>query len=176
MALASAVIVARLLGPEHFGELGIITSTTATVGGGYIFIDEADTVFGKPGANATQATHPFGYPEDGLDVERTRELGHHGFKGIMLADDTRHGACAFGAFNAIIGQLADVANFVNAGPGDDIHTNVFGRTVPLDKRPRGTVHIASADLQHATARDPLGRQLLVGECQTVMITHGRFFL
>jgi len=64
--------------------------------------------FGKPGTVAAQATHPFGYPEDGLDVEKTRELGHRGFKGITLADGTRHGTCAFGSFNAILGQLAEV--------------------------------------------------------------------
>jgi hypothetical protein len=62
----------------------------------------------SPTAVAAQARHPFGYPEQGLDVERTRELGYQGFKGITLADDTRHAGCAFGTFNAIIGQLAEV--------------------------------------------------------------------
>jgi hypothetical protein len=52
--------------------------------------------------------HPFGYPEAGLDVERTRELGYAGYKGITLADGTRHGGCAFAGFNALIGQLAEV--------------------------------------------------------------------
>jgi hypothetical protein len=52
--------------------------------------------------------HPFGYPEGGLDVERTRELGYQGFKGLDLADGTRHAGCAFGSFNAIVGQLAEV--------------------------------------------------------------------
>jgi hypothetical protein len=55
----------------------------------------------------TQAQHPFGYPETGLDVERTRELGYAGFQGIALTDGTTHGGCAFGTFNAIIGQLAE---------------------------------------------------------------------
>jgi hypothetical protein len=63
---------------------------------------------GRPDSVAAQAKHPFGYPEGGLDVEKTRELGHRGFKGITLADETRHAGCAFGAFNAIIGQLAEV--------------------------------------------------------------------
>jgi hypothetical protein len=62
----------------------------------------------SPEIVAAQATHPFGYPEGGLDVERTRQLGYDGFKGLTLADGTRHGGCAFGAFNAIIGQLAEV--------------------------------------------------------------------
>jgi hypothetical protein len=62
-----------------------------------------------PNLAAAQATHPFGYPEGGLDVERTRQLGYEGFKGKVLPDGTRHGGCAFGAFNAIIGQLAEVA-------------------------------------------------------------------
>ncbi len=62
----------------------------------------------SPEAVAAQAVHPFGYPESGLDVERTRQLGYEGFKGTVLADGTRHSGCAFGAFNAIIGQLAEV--------------------------------------------------------------------
>ena len=57
---------------------------------------------------AQQAKHPFGYPESGLDVEKIRKLGYEGFKGITLVDGTRHAGCAFGAFNAIIGQLAEV--------------------------------------------------------------------
>ncbi len=61
-----------------------------------------------PRVAAAQATHPFGYPEGGLDVEETRKLGYDGYKGLALADGTRHGGCAFGAFNAIIGQLAAV--------------------------------------------------------------------
>jgi hypothetical protein len=64
--------------------------------------------FPTPGSVQQQAAHPFGYPEDGLDVENTRELGYVGFKGITLADGTSHSGCAFGVFNAIIGQLADV--------------------------------------------------------------------
>ncbi len=59
-------------------------------------------------ASAAEATHPFGYPEGGLRVEKTRELGYQGFKGLTLADGSRHAGCAFGAFNAIIGQLAEV--------------------------------------------------------------------
>lgn len=55
-----------------------------------------------------QATHPFGYPVGGLDVEKTRQLGYEGFKGTDLSDGTRHTGCAFGAFNALIGQLAEV--------------------------------------------------------------------
>jgi hypothetical protein len=61
-----------------------------------------------PQVVSAQATHPFGYPVGGLDVERTRQLGYEGFKGMVLADGTRHGGCAFGAFNAIIGQLQEV--------------------------------------------------------------------
>ena len=56
---------------------------------------------------AQEASHPFGYPEEGLDAERTRELGYLGFKGLDLGDGTRHSGCAFGTFNAILGQLAD---------------------------------------------------------------------
>ena len=62
----------------------------------------------SPEVVAAQAAHPFGYPEGGLDVERTRQLGYDGFKGVNLADGTRHAGCAFGTFNAIIGQLAEV--------------------------------------------------------------------
>lgn len=62
----------------------------------------------SPEAVLAQAVHPFGYPEDGLEVEMTRQLAYDGFKGIVLADGTRHSGCAFGAFNAIIGQLAEV--------------------------------------------------------------------
>jgi hypothetical protein len=62
---------------------------------------------GHPEVVSAQATHPFGYPEGGLDVEQTRRLGYEGFKGLALADGSRHGGCAFGAFNAIIGQLAE---------------------------------------------------------------------
>ena len=57
--------------------------------------------------SAQEATHPFGYPEGGLEVEKTRELGYLGFKGLELVDGTRHSGCAFGTFNAIIGQLAE---------------------------------------------------------------------
>jgi len=63
---------------------------------------------GNPSKSAGQAQHPFGYPETGLNVERTRELGYAGFQGVTLADGTRHAGCAFGTFNAIIGQLAEV--------------------------------------------------------------------
>jgi hypothetical protein len=63
----------------------------------------------RPAAvSAQEATHPFGYPVGGLDVETTRELGYTGFKGMSLDDGTRHSGCAFGTFNAIIGQLAEV--------------------------------------------------------------------
>jgi hypothetical protein len=58
-------------------------------------------------AFAQEAAHPFGYPEDGLDVERTRELGYQGFRGLEIGDGSRHAGCAFGTFNAIIGQLAE---------------------------------------------------------------------
>ena len=61
-----------------------------------------------PEAVLAQAAHPFGYPEDGLDVDVTRQIGYDGFKGISLSDGTRHSGCAFGTFNAIIGQLAQV--------------------------------------------------------------------
>jgi hypothetical protein len=57
-------------------------------------------------ASAQEAAHPFGYPEGGLEVEGTRELGYLGFKGLELPDGTRHAGCAFGTFNAVIGQLA----------------------------------------------------------------------
>jgi hypothetical protein len=63
---------------------------------------------GNPARAKAQAQHPFGYPESGLNVERTRELGYAGFQGVTLADGTRHSGCAFGTFNAIIGQLAEV--------------------------------------------------------------------
>lgn len=63
--------------------------------------------FREPTRQEDPASHPFGYPEEGLDVEVTRRLGYDGFKGITLADGTRHSGCAFGAFNAIIGQLAE---------------------------------------------------------------------
>jgi hypothetical protein len=59
-------------------------------------------------AAAAQARHPFGYPEGGLDVERTRGLAYQGFKGVSIPDGTRHSGCAFGTFNGIIGQLAEV--------------------------------------------------------------------
>jgi hypothetical protein len=62
----------------------------------------------SPELAAAQATHPFGYPEEGLDIEKTRQLAYDGFKGITLADGTRHSGCAFGAFHALIGQLAEV--------------------------------------------------------------------
>ena len=58
-------------------------------------------------ASAQEAVHPFGYPEGGLEVERTRELGYLGFKGMELGDGTQHSGCAFGTFNAIVGQLAE---------------------------------------------------------------------
>jgi len=41
-------------------------------------------------------------------VDRTRELGYAGFKGLELNDGTRHSGCAFGVFHAIVGQLAEV--------------------------------------------------------------------
>ncbi len=58
-------------------------------------------------AAARVAEHPFGYLEEGLDVEETRELGYRGFKGLEIGDGTRHSGCAFGTFNAILGQLAE---------------------------------------------------------------------
>lgn len=58
-------------------------------------------------AFAQEARHPFGYPEGGLDVERTRELAYQGFKGVELEDGTRHSGCGFGTFSAIIGQLRE---------------------------------------------------------------------
>lgn len=64
-------------------------------------------VLAQPEA-ASASSHPFGFPEGGLDVAKTRELGYRGFKGLTLADGSRHAGCAFGAFHAIIGQLADV--------------------------------------------------------------------
>jgi hypothetical protein len=83
---------------KHAGTYG--AATTVGLAGGI--------GLAAPEAVAAQAMHPFGYPEEGLDVERTRELAYDGFKGITLADGTRHAGCAFGAFNAIIGQLAEV--------------------------------------------------------------------
>jgi hypothetical protein len=62
----------------------------------------------RPGPVEGQATHPFGYPEGGLDVEATRRLAYDGFKGLELSDGTRHGGCGFGTFNGIVGQLAGV--------------------------------------------------------------------
>ena len=69
---------------------------------------------GNPAGIRAQPQHPFGYPDAGLDVERTRELGYAGFKGITLADGTGHAGCAFGAFNAILGQLAEVVGELNS--------------------------------------------------------------
>ncbi len=60
-------------------------------------------------AYAQEAVHPFGYPEGGLDPQATREYAYAGFQGVVLPDGTRHGGCAFGAFNALIGQLAEKA-------------------------------------------------------------------
>lgn len=59
-------------------------------------------------ASAQEAAHPFGYPKGGLDVDHTREMAYQGFKGLELGDGTRHSGCAFGTFNAIVGQLAEV--------------------------------------------------------------------
>jgi hypothetical protein len=61
----------------------------------------------QPAPPQLQAKHPFGYPEGGLDVERTRALGYEGFQGILLTDGAKHAGCGFGTFNAIIGGLAD---------------------------------------------------------------------
>lgn len=80
------------------GTYGV--ATTAGMAGG--------VGLGRPSAAyAQEATHPFGYPEGGLDVGRTRELAYLGFKGREIGDGTRHSGCAFGTFNAIIGQLAE---------------------------------------------------------------------
>jgi hypothetical protein len=62
------------------------------------------------------AAHPFGYPVGGLDVEATRQLGYNSYKGI-----NGHGECAFGSFNAIIGQLAEVVGY----PYDTIPTEMM---------------------------------------------------
>jgi len=81
------------------GTLGVATSVGIAGGFG----------LGRPSSAAAQEmSHPFGYPEGGLDVERTRELGYLGFQGVELADGTRHTGCGFGTFNALIGQLAEV--------------------------------------------------------------------
>jgi hypothetical protein len=63
---------------------------------------------GRPrwGPAPAQVSHPFGYPESGLDVEQTRERGYLGFRGETLDDGSTHSGCGFGAFNAIIGELA----------------------------------------------------------------------
>jgi len=63
---------------------------------------------GRPARTDVRAEHPFGYPEGGLDPQRTRELGYNGFKGVTLAAGTNHGGCAFGAFNSVISQLQEV--------------------------------------------------------------------
>jgi hypothetical protein len=65
-------------------------------------------------------THPFGYPQDGLVVENTRQLAYDGYKGMYI-DGTRHGGCAFGTFHAIISQLADVVG----APYDAIPTQMM---------------------------------------------------
>ena len=56
-------------------------------------------------ANANSAQHPYGAVI--LDVDATRQLGYNGYKGIVLEDGVKHKDCAFGTFNAIIGQLAE---------------------------------------------------------------------
>lgn len=71
-------------------------------------------------AKATQAEHPFGYPVDGLDVEVIRRKGYDGYKGIDINGIT-HAHCAFGAFHAIISQLAEVVG----SPYDTIPTQMM---------------------------------------------------
>ena len=55
-------------------------------------------------AEANSAVHPYGYIP--LDIDTTRQLGYDGYKGIEFEDGVKHKDCAFGTFNAIIGQLA----------------------------------------------------------------------
>ena len=82
---------------KHAGTYGVATTVGMAGGVGLV----------RPSAvMAQEAAHPFGYPEGGLDVEETRKLGYQGFKGTDIADGTRHTGCAFGAFNAVVGQLA----------------------------------------------------------------------
>jgi hypothetical protein len=66
-------------------------------------------------APADAYAHPFGYPEGGLQVERTRRLGYEGYKGIVLADGRKHSGCAFGVFHGIVAQLAEVVGEPYAG-------------------------------------------------------------
>ena len=58
-------------------------------------------------AKADTATHPYGYPADGLDVEETRLRGYNGYKGVVLSDGKKHGECAFATFYAIVSQLQE---------------------------------------------------------------------
>jgi hypothetical protein len=85
---------------EFLKRAGACGVTTAMAGMG---------AFGcrAPVPTGSAAQHPFGYPDGGLDVERTRARGYEGFQGIALADGTKHAGCGFGAFNAIIGGLAE---------------------------------------------------------------------
>lgn len=62
-------------------------------------------------------TQPLGYIR--LDVETTRQLGYQSYKGITI-DGVTHAHCGFGAFHAIIGQLADLdpyGPYANIPPG-----------------------------------------------------------
>ena len=99
--------------------------------------------------------HPFGYPEGGLDVEETRQLGYEGFKGITLADGTRHSGCAFGAFNAIIGQLREKVG-IPEKPGDYDLTLGEGLVVGDDDKESigefiGLAHSANYTQEQVTA-------------------------
>src|SRR6266540_2939713 len=62
-------------------------------------------------------TQPLGYIP--LDVETTRQLGYDSYKGITI-DGVKHQHCGFGAFNAIISQLAALdpsGAYANIPPG-----------------------------------------------------------
>ena len=58
-------------------------------------------------AKADTASHPYGYPTGGLDVEETRLRGYNGYKGVTLSDGKKHGECAFAGFYAIVSQLQE---------------------------------------------------------------------
>ena len=64
-----------------------------------------------------EASHPFGYPMGGLDVETIRQLGYNGYKRIQI-EGAVHKECALGTFHAIIGRLAEVVGY----PYDTIPT------------------------------------------------------
>ena len=85
---------------KNAGIVGAASGIGLTVGAG--------CAAPQPQTPPTQAVHPFGYPERGLDVEETRRLAYEAFKGRTLPDGTSHGGCGFGTFHAIISQLAEV--------------------------------------------------------------------